>query len=164
MMDRKLQELRQRAGQSDVLSNFEKEQLGKIIKSERDAEPQERTVALQSEQMVVFLFESVIRPSDKALVIHLKHLPIKLRNRKFFELATLFFRDRIGKFKTLDASFIGELDSVNKLNSLDLIFTDYYPAKLGDIEFIKSHTFKIGKEFNDLLMRELQVYADSHKA
>lgn len=116
-----------------------------------------------SDQMTCFLFESVIRPKDQALVIHLKHLPPALRNPKFFEFATIFIRDRIGKFESLDVSFIGELDSVNKLNSLDLMFTKYYPALMGDMDFIKRHTAKIGKELDNLLCRELGEYASSIK-
>lgn len=116
---------------------------------------QENLVDMFIVNMKCFTFESVIRPLDDALVIHLKHLPPALRNPKFFDFATGFIRDRIGKFKSLDASFIGELDPVNKLNSLDMIFTDYYPAKRGDMSFIKSHTVKIGKELDDLLVQEI---------
>lgn len=115
---------------------------------------------LFSEEMTCFLFESVIRPSDKALVIHLKHLPPALRNPKFFDFATEFIRDRVGKFESLNASFIGELDSVNKLNSLDLMFTKYYPALMGDMNFVISHTAKIGKELDNLLVKELGEYAN----
>ena len=110
---------------------------------------------IYSAEMQCFKFESVIRPSDNALVIHLKHLPPALRNGKFFDFATEFIRDRIGKFEALDASFIGELDQVNKLNSLDLIFTKYYPAIIGDMEYIKSHTARIGSELDNLLVREI---------
>ena len=39
----------------------------------------EDVVDIYSEQMTCFLFESVIRPRDKGLVIHLKHLPPALR-------------------------------------------------------------------------------------
>lgn len=113
-----------------------------------------------SEEMVCYVFEAVIRPMDKALVLHLKHLPPALRNTKFFSFATEFIRDRIGKFESLNASFIGELDSANKLNSLDLMFTKYFPALMGDIEFIKHHAFKVGKELDDLLVRELGQYAN----
>jgi len=113
-----------------------------------------------SEEMVCFTFEAVIRPMDKALVLHLKHLPPALRNPKFFSFATEFIRDRIGKFESLNASFIGELDSANKLNSLDLMFTKYYPALMGDLQFIKAHSFKVGKELDDLLVRELGQYAN----
>lgn len=113
-----------------------------------------------SEAMNCFTFEAVIRPMDKALVIHLKHLPPALRNVKFFSFATEFIRDRIGKFESLNASFIGELDAANKLNSLDLMFTKYYPALMGDITFIKQHSFKVGKELDDLLVKELGEYAN----
>ncbi len=118
-------------------------------------------VEIASEQMRIFKFEAVIRPKDKALVLHLKHLPKKLRNAKFFEFATIFFKDKVGKYKTLDVSFIGELDSVNKLNSLDMIFTEYYPAKLGDMNFVKRHTFKIALDLDELIYKELGVYADT---
>lgn len=115
---------------------------------------------LFSKQMTCYLFEAVIRPSDNALVIHLKHLPRPLRNPKFFNFATEFIRDRIGKFESLNASFIGELDSVNKLNSLDLIFTKYYPAIMGDMNFIVSHTANIGSALDNLLTSELGDYAN----
>ena len=114
-----------------------------------------------SEQMTCFLFESVIRPSDNALVIHLKHLPPALRNAKFFDFATAFIRDRVGKFESLNASFIGELDSANKLNSLDLMFTKYYPALMGDMNFIVAHTAKIGSDLDKLLVSELGEYANT---
>jgi len=78
-----------------------------------------------------------------------------LRNAKFFDYATSFIRDKIGKFGSLDASFIGELDPANKLNSLDLMFTHYYPALRGDMEFIRSHTAKIGQQLDDQIVREL---------
>ena len=141
--------------------------------SEREAEAvknfasdkfvQEQVPELFSESMTCFLFEAVIRPLDKALVLHLKHLPPALRNVKFFDFATAFIRDRIGKYRSLNSSFIGEVDAANKLNSLDLMFTDYYPAKIGNMEFIKSHCVKIGKELDDLLIRELGDYAASIK-
>ena len=115
---------------------------------------------LFSEPMTCFVFESVIRPSDNALVIHLKHLPPALRNPKFFDFATTFIRDRVGKFESLNASFIGEFGPANKLNSLDLMFTKYYPALMGDMEFIKEHTAKIGKQLNDLLVSELGQHAN----
>ena len=72
--------------------------------------------------------------------------------------STQYIRDRVGKFESLDASFIGEVDSENKLNSLDLMFTKYYPALMGDMEFIKRHTAKIGSELNQLLVQELGQY------
>lgn len=115
----------------------------------------EKSVDIYSVPMECFLFETVIRPIDNGLVIHLKHLPPALRNPKFFEYATMFIRDRVGKFKTLKCSFIGELDSANKLNSLDLMFTDYFPATRGDFEFIKKHCTRIGKELDDDLCRQL---------
>jgi len=115
----------------------------------------ENAVDTFSEPMKCFTFESVIRPLDNALVIHLKHLPPALRNAKFFDFATEFVRDRIGKFRSLDASFIGELDSANKLNSLDMIFTNYYPAQRGDMDYIRMHTVRIGKELDEILVREI---------
>lgn len=123
-----------------------------------DANKQDDNVGMPeiyAAEMQCFKFEAVIRPNDNALVIHLKHLPPALRNGKFFDFATQFIRDRIGKFAALDASFIGELDSVNKLNSLDLIFTKYYPAIIGDMEYIKTHTARIGSELDSLLVREI---------
>lgn len=119
---------------------------------------QEDAVEIFSVPMTCFIFEAVIRPIDKGLVIHLKNLAPALRNPKFFEYATIFIRDRIGKFGSLDVSFIGEVDSVNKLNSLDLMFTKYYPAQIGDMDFIKSHCAKIGKELDDFLVRELNEH------
>lgn len=142
------------------ISNKDKELLESF--SQKDFSKEE-IPEIFSDQMTCFLFESVIRPNDKALVIHLKHLPPALRNPKFFEFATIFIRDRVGKFESLDVSFIGELDSVNKLNSLDLMFTKYYPALMGDMDFIAKHTAKIGKELDTLLCRELGEYASSIK-
>jgi hypothetical protein len=138
----------------------EKDQL---LKFASDKFVNEEVPEILSEEMVCFTFEAVIRPMDKALVIHLKHLPPALRNPKFFDFATEFIRDRIGKFESLNASFIGELDSVNKLNSLDLMFTKYFPALMGDIEFIKSHSFKIGKQLDELLVQELGQYANKSR-
>jgi hypothetical protein len=115
-------------------------------------------------QMKCFLFEAVIRPMDNALVIHLKHLPPALRNRKFFDYAARIIRDKIGGFESFHASFIGEVDSANKLNSLDLIFTKYYPALKGDMEFIKNHTAKIGYDLDEELVRELGDLASGNKA
>jgi hypothetical protein len=113
-------------------------------------------------KMTCYQFESVIRPEDNALVIHLKHLAPALRNRKFFDYAAQFIRDRIGKFATMDASFIGEVDKVNKLNSLDLIFTQYYPARMHDMEFIKKHTAKIGYDLDQTIIRELGAAASAN--
>lgn len=115
----------------------------------------ENPVDLYSENMKCFTFEVVIRPMDNALVIHLKHLAPALRNGKFFDFAAEFIRDRVGKFGTMDASFIGELDKVNKLNSLDLIFTHYYPAQRGDMAYVTSNSVKIGKALDDLLIKEI---------
>lgn len=123
-----------------------------------DVEKQE-FIDIHSDQMKCFLFECIIRPLDNALVIHLKHLPPALRNPTFFEYATSFIRDRIGKYEALDSSFIGELDSVNKLNSLDLIFTKYYPAIRGDMKFIKQKTSEICNSLDETLARELGEYA-----
>lgn len=151
-----LASLRQKVNiNGDGISQRDKEEIQKWIGDGFTGKDSSDIVDLYSEQMTCFLFESVIRPSDKGLVIHLKHLPPALRNAKFFNYATSFIRDRVGKFGSLNASFIGEVDSVNKLNSLDLIFTDYYPAKLGDMNFIKRHTAKIGMELNDKLVKEL---------
>lgn len=116
-------------------------------------------VDLFSEQMQCFIFEAVIRPADSGLVIHLKNLAPALRNPKFFDYARIFITDRIGKYGKLEVSFIGEIDSVNKLNSLDFMFEKYYPALRGDMDFIKRHTAKIGKELDDTLVREIGEYA-----
>lgn len=126
----------------------------------KDGDTENQSVVdIHSDQMKCFLFECVIRPLDNALVIHLKHLPPALRNPKFFEYATSFIRDRIGKYESLDSSFIGELDSVNKLNSLDLIFTKYYPAMRGDMKFIKEKVSSICNLLDETLVRELGEYA-----
>ena len=135
------------------LSNKDKEAMEKWT-SKGEVESQ-NLVDLFSENMKCFTFEAVIRPLDNALVIHLKHLAPALRNPKFFDYATEFIRDRVGKFKSLDASFIGELDAANRLNSLDLIFTGYYPADRGDMDFIKSHTARIGASLDKTLMEEI---------
>jgi hypothetical protein len=113
-------------------------------------------------KMTCYQFESVIRPEDNALVIHLKHLAPALRNRKFFDYAAQFIRDRVGKFATMEASFIGEVDRANKLNSLDLIFTQYYPAIKSDMEFIKKHTAKIGYDLDQTIVRELGAAAGAN--
>jgi hypothetical protein len=153
-----LSEVKLQAGVSGgSISEREKELLEKFSSKPLVTE---QAPEILSEEMVCYIFEAVIRPMDKALVIHLKHLPPALRNVKFFNFAAEFIRDRIGKFESFNASFIGELDSVNKLNSLDLMFTKYYPALFGDMEFIKSHTLKIGKELDDLLVIELGQYAN----
>ena len=150
-----LSDVRLKAGQNTITER-DKELMKKFTENPIDSNS---APELFSDQMTCFLFESVIRPMDNALVIHLKHLPPALRNPRFFDYATEFIRDRIGKFASLDASFIGELDSANKLNSLDLMFTKYYPALMGDMEFIKQHTAKVGKQLNDTLVRELGEYA-----
>ena len=62
----------------------------------------------------------------------------------------------------MDASFIGEVDKVNKLNSLDLIFTHYYPAIKNDMEFIKKHTAKIGYDLDQTIIRELGAAASAN--
>jgi hypothetical protein len=157
-MSSRLSDLKLNAGvNGNHITEREKELLSKFS-SEKFVN--EQIPELLSEEMTCFTFEAVIRPMDKALVIHLKHLPPALRNPKFFDFATEFIRDRIGKFRSLSASFIGELDAVNKLNSLDLMFTNYYPALMNDLIFIKTHSFKIGKELDDLLVRELGQYAN----
>ena len=145
------------------ISDRDREEMNKWIKDgfDSDNDNKEECVDLFSAQMVCYLFESVIRPMDQALVIHLKHLPPALRNPKFFDFATAFIRDRVGKFKSLRAVFTGEYGPENKFNSLDLMFVDYYPAKLGDMDFIKRHTAKIGKELNDTLTRELGEHVAS---
>lgn len=135
------------------LSNKDKEAMEKWT-SKGEVESQ-NLVDLFSENMKCFTFEAVIRPLDNALVIHLKHLAPALRNPKFFDYATEFIRDRVGKFKSLDASFIGELDAANRLNSLDIIFTGYYPADRGDMDFIKSHTARIGAALDKTLIEEI---------
>lgn len=158
MSKEKLNELSQHLKQGSNITEREIELTKSFVKNGLDAK--EDLAQIISEQMTCYLFEACIRPSDKALVLHLKHLPPKLRNGRFFDFATTFIRDRIGSYASLDASFVGEFDSVNKLNSLDLIFTKYYPATLGDMDFIKHHTFKIGKELNDLLVSELNEYVN----
>lgn len=161
MQSQKLNELNQFLKSGSVITDREKELTESFLKG--GITSNETVVDLVSEDMTCFLFEAVIRPSDKALVLHLKHLPPKLRNGRFFSFASSFIRDRIGSFESLDASFIGEVDSANKLNSLDLIFTKYYPALMGDMEFIKQHTFKIGSELNDLLVSKLNEYVVKSK-
>ena len=154
------QELRDKAGQGNPITERDRELLKKFQENPIDTNGMPE---IFSEEMTCFTFESVIRPMDNALVIHLKHLPPALRNPKFFDFATEFIRDRVGKFESLNASFIGEVDAANKLNSLDLMFTKYHPALFGDMEFIKSHTLKIGKELDDLLVRELGQYANKSR-
>jgi hypothetical protein len=149
-----LSDLRLKAGQNKITER-DQELMKKFTENPIDSNSMPE---LFSDQMTCFLFESVIRPLDNALVIHLKHLPPAFRNPRFFDFATEFIRDRIGKFESLNASFIGELDSANKLNSLDLMFTKYYPALMGDMDFIKQHTAKVGKQLNDLLVRELDAH------
>ena len=139
------------------ISEKEQEQLQGWMKGSLNTN--DKCVDIYSIPMTAFIFEAVIRPRDNGLVIHLKNLAPTLRNPKFFDYATTFIRDRIGKFGTLDASFIGELDAVNKLNSLDLMFTQYYPALRGDMEFIKEHTAKIGKQLDDQIVHDLGDYA-----
>lgn len=151
-----LASLRQKVNvNGNQISQRDKEEMQKWIGDGFEGKDTEDIVDIYAEQMTCFLFESVIRPRDKGLVIHLKHLAPALRNAKFFEYATIFIRDKVGRFGSLHASFIGEVDSANKLNSLDLIFTEYYPAKLGDMGFIKRHTAKIGMELNNKLVQEL---------
>lgn len=142
------------------LSEKECEELKKWTKNGLDAK--DEFVDIYSVKMTAFIFEAVIRPKDNGLVIHLKNLAPTLRNPKFFDYATSFIRDKIGKFGTLDASFIGELDAVNKINSLDLMFTQYYPALRGDFEFIKEHTVKIGKLLDDQIVHDLGDLAKEH--
>lgn len=157
-MKNNLSDIRMGAG---FFSNNEKhEKMFKQMEDENSVVDKMGALDIFSEQMTCFLFEAVIRPVDKALVIHLKHLPPALRNRKFFDFATEFIRDRIGNFSTLEASFIGEVDEANKLNSLDLMFTKYYPAIRGDMDFIKKHTSRIGHQLDELLVRELGEYAN----
>lgn len=156
-MKSQLRDLGLRCSLGGTITEREQEQLKKMAENPIDSGG---VPELFSAKMTCFLFESVIRPLDDALVIHLKHLPPALRNPKFFDFATTFIRDRVGKFATLNASFIGELDSANKLNSLDLMFTKYYPALMGDMDYIKSHTARIGKELDDLLVHELGQYAN----
>lgn len=155
------QELREKAGQGNPITERDQELMRKFRENPIDTSG---IPEIFSEEMTCFTFESVIRPLDNALVIHLKHLPPALRNPKFFEYATAYIRDRVGKFESMDSSFIGELDSANKLNSLDIIFTKYYPALMGDMEFIKRHTAQIGKKFNDLLVLELGEYANKARS
>lgn len=138
------------------VSDREKKQIEEWCKNDVTKED---LVEIHSIKMTAFTFEAAIRPKDNGLVLHLKNLAPTLRNPKFFEYATMFIRDRIGKFGALDVSFIGELDSVNKLNSLDFMFKEYYPAKRNDMEFIKSHTTKIGKELDDQIVKDLSDYA-----
>lgn len=151
------EEMRLKAGQGNLITERDKELMKKFTENPIDSSGMPE---IFSEEMTCFTFESVIRPMDNALVIHLKHLPPALRNPKFFDFATEFIRDRVGKFESLNASFIGELDKANKLNSLDLMFTKYYPALMGDMEFVKRHTAQIGKKLNDLLVLELGQYAN----
>ena len=148
-----ISDVRLAAGRGGAPTKRDEELLAKFTKNGEDETLQ--APELFADQMVCFLFEVVIRPMDNALVVHLKHLPPALRNGKFFEFATIFIRDRVGKFETLRSSFIGVVDSANKLNSLDIIFTKYYPALRGDMEFIKTHVAKVGAELDQLMVREL---------
>jgi len=152
-----LSDLRMKAGLGGKITDRDQELMAKFSENPIDTGGMPEIFAAE---MTCFTFESVIRPMDNALVIHLKHLPPALRNPKFFDFATEFIRDRVGKFESLSASFIGEPDSANKLNSLDLMFTKYYPAIMGDMDFIKEHTANIGKKLNDLLVLELGQYAN----
>ena len=147
-----LSDIRLAAGRGGSPTERESEMISKFTKQPDDAMSLPEFL---SEQMTCYLFEAVIRPSDSALVIHLKHLAPALRNGKFFDFAAQFIRDRVGKFASMEASFIGVVDAHNRLNSLDLIFTQYYPALRGDMEFIKKHIAKIGADLNELLVKEL---------
>lgn len=152
-----LSDIRLKAGQGNGISERDQELMKKFQENPIDSGGMPE---IFSEEMTCFTFESVIRPMDNALVIHLKYLPPALRNPKFFDFATEYIRDRVGKFESLNASFIGEVDSANKLNSLDLMFTKYYPAIMNDMDFIKRHTAKIGSSLNQLLVEELGQYAN----
>jgi len=103
--------------------------------------------------------EFVARPSDGALVVHLKGLPPLLRNAAFFRYACGFWRDRIGSFGRFEAYYTDRLDSANEIYSLDMVFADYYPAAMGDAAFMERHIFRIAGELDGELTRELQGHA-----
>lgn len=115
-----------------------------------------RAVEFQRQEFGCYECEFVIRPSDKALVVHLKWLPYLLRNEVFFRYACNFWRDRIGAFKRFEGYYTDKLDKANEFYSLDMVFVEYYPAIVGDIEFMKRQVFKIASELNDALVSELQ--------
>lgn len=140
------------------LSKEEQDAIKDLI--EKNPYVNDATVRILAEKFPIFTFEAIIRPMDNALVIHLKNLRPKLRNKKFFEYATIYFRDRIGQYSSLDSSFIGEPIKGSPLNSLDMIFTKYVPAVRKDYEFIKTHTFKIATSFNDLIISSLDANAN----
>ena len=157
-MSATLKDLKQNAAiNGNKITERDREALRKFM-SNGDTDTKD-CVDLFSEPMQCFIFEAVIRPADNGLVLHLKNLAPALRNAKFFDYARIFITDRIGKYGKLEVSFIGEVDAVNKLNSLDFMFEQYYPALRGDMAFIKRHAAKIGKELDDYLVREIGEYA-----
>jgi hypothetical protein len=103
-----------------------------------------------------FECEFTIRPSDNALVVHLKYLPPLLRHPSFFRHACILWREKIGAFRNFETYYTGKLNDANKIYSLDMVFTEYYPAILGDMRFMERHIFKIASEFNYKLVSEMQ--------
>lgn len=106
-----------------------------------------------------FECEFVVRPNDNALVVHLKHLPPLLRKPVFFRCACTYWREKIGAFKGFEAYYTDKVDEANEIYSLDMIFTEYYPAIIGDIRFMERHVFKIASDLNYALISELQEHA-----
>ena len=103
--------------------------------------------------------ELTIRPIDNAFVVHLKYLPPILRQPRFFDYACKFWRKRIGAFKGFEAYYTDKVDDANELYSLDMIFIEYYPAIMGDVNFMKRHAFKIAGDMNREVVGELQGHA-----
>ena len=113
-----------------------------------------KMVEFRELQLKSFTCEIAIRPSDNALVIHLKYLKPFLRHHVFFDEVTKYFRDNVGQFETLNSSYIGVLDSANKLYSLDLIFTQYFPALRGDMDWIERKVFALASDVDKDLIEK----------
>jgi len=121
-------------------------------------------VDIRAEKFDCFICEVAIRPSDKALVIHLKNLPPLLRKKTFFVYACQFFKDRIGAFREFDAGYLDKLDDANEYYSLDMFFIDNYPALMGDMDFLRKHVFKIAHELNKELVDKIGDHAARENA
>ena len=139
-----------------TLSDFHRKLIGEIDGYNLGDGTTHRIVKFKNQGFDCYECEFAIRPLDKALVVHLKRLPPLLRSPVFFEYACDFWRKRIGAFKKFESYYTDKLDAANEVYSLDMVFVDYYPAMLGDMDYMQRHVFKVASDMNDEMVRELQ--------
>jgi hypothetical protein len=106
-----------------------------------------------------FKFECLVR-NDKTVVLHLKGLTPRMRNKRDMDYLAKWFRDRVGGFKSYYADFIGEINRNDnkgavKLNSIDIFISEYAPAMMHDESFIHRH-------FSNLAIRLIEELNCKH--